>query len=137
MKADAARVAEEAAALRERALAESRASRPDAESRRAFEEQARAIELRMRSGEMLTPAGPDALVRPADVLTVRIADEPELPRTYTVGEDGTIRVPLLGKLRVEGLTAAQVRDEVARQLTTRNLKAAPSVTVTLLQVTRR
>lgn len=136
MREHARQMEREVAAIRERALGESREARADAEAIRALEEQARAMVVRLRSGEVLAPAEPDARLRPSDVVGLRIADEPDLPRTYTVAEDGTIRLPLIGTIKVEGLTADEVRDAVVGELTTRKLKATPSVKVTLFYVVR-
>jgi hypothetical protein len=136
MQEHARQLERDAVAIRERALAESREARPDVAAIRELEEQARATIVRLRSGEVLAPAEPDARLRPSDVVGLRIADEPDLPRTYTVAEDGTIRLPLIGTVKVEGLTADEVRDAVVGELTMRKLKASPSVTVTLFYVVR-
>jgi len=137
MQEHARQLERDAVAIRERALAESREARPDVAAVRELEEQARAMSaVRLRSGQVLAPAEPDARLRPADVVGLRIADEPDLPRTYTVAEDGTIRLPFIGAIKVEGLTAAEVRDAIVGELTMRKLKASPSVTVTLFYVVR-
>jgi protein involved in polysaccharide export with SLBB domain len=66
-----------------------------------------------------------------DVLSIQIADEPALPRAYRVDQEGRIRLPFVGQIRVQGLTAEQVQAEVSRQLVATNLKTNPSVTVSL------
>ena len=68
-----------------------------------------------------------------DVLSIEIAGEPALPRAYRVGEDGVIRLPLLGSVEARGRTADQVRDEIRRVLMDRRLKEDPVVTVTRRQ----
>jgi polysaccharide export outer membrane protein len=70
------------------------------------------------------------------VLALAIAGEPDLPERYTVRPDGTIRIPFVGSVRVQGMTADQIREAVARQLSERNLKANPSVTVTIRRPVR-
>ena len=74
---------------------------------------------------------PNEQVRAGDLLVIEIAGEPELPRDYEVRADGTIRLPLIGTVRVAGLTARQVRDAVAKQITDRGLGASPGVAVSV------
>jgi beta-lactamase regulating signal transducer with metallopeptidase domain len=69
-------------------------------------------------------------VRAGDVLVIEIRGEPDVPRAYAVQQDGTIRLPLSAPLRVQGLTATGVEQEVVRQLTARGLEH-PSVAVKL------
>jgi beta-lactamase regulating signal transducer with metallopeptidase domain len=86
--------------------------------------------LRAATGASDLPAlAEGALIEPGDVLRVEIAGEPLLPVSYAVDERGEIRLPLLGALRAQGLTAMQVGEEIARQLAGKGLKAGPSVTV--------
>lgn len=49
--------------------------------------------------------------------------------TYTVGADGCIDFPVLGKLRVEGMTREQLTDYIKQQLVSRDLVKDPTVTV--------
>jgi len=69
--------------------------------------------------------------RAGDVVQIQIAGEPQLPRNYEVSVDGSIRIPLMGSIRVQGLTASQIRDELTRQLAARGLKENASVGVTI------
>ena len=71
------------------------------------------------------------LVRAGDVLVIEIAGEPDLPREYEVRTDGTIRLPLIGSVRVAGSTASQVREAVVKQITDRGLGKSPGVAVSL------
>ena len=59
---------------------------------------------------------PGARVRTGDVLVVEIAGEPDFPRAFAVAADVAIRLPLMGSLRVDGLTASEVADALARRL---------------------
>jgi hypothetical protein len=74
---------------------------------------------------------PNEPVRAGDLLVVEIAGEPDLPREYQVRGDGTIRLPLIGSIRVVGSTANQVREAIAKQITDRGLGKAPGVAVSL------
>ena len=75
-------------------------------------------------------AGEADPVRAGDVLVIEIHGEPDVPRAYAVQQDGTIRLPLSAPLRVQGLTAAGVAQEVDKQLCARGPEH-PSVTVKL------
>jgi beta-lactamase regulating signal transducer with metallopeptidase domain len=61
-------------------------------------------------------------LRAGDVLVIEIHGEPDVPRAYTVSADGTIRLPLSRPVRVAGRTAADVEQEIVRQLTARGLE---------------
>jgi protein involved in polysaccharide export with SLBB domain len=52
---------------------------------------------------------------------------------YKVTTEGTIRVPFIGSIKVVGLTAAQVRDSIGRQLAERRLGSASSVQVGVMR----
>ena len=69
--------------------------------------------------------------RVGDTLRITIEGEPELPSSYRVRDDGTIRLPFVGVLKVSGLTAAQVREAVGKQLSDRKLGSVSQVRVTL------
>jgi len=73
---------------------------------------------------------PNEAIRAGDVLTIEIHGEPDLPRTYVVAPDGTVRLPLVGTISVAKLTTRQAREAVQKQLTDRRLEAR-DVTVSL------
>jgi beta-lactamase regulating signal transducer with metallopeptidase domain len=74
---------------------------------------------------------PNEEVRPGDLLVIEIVAEPDLPRHYQVRSDGTIRLPLIGSVRVGGSTATQVRDDIAKQMADRKLGTDRGVAVSL------
>jgi polysaccharide export outer membrane protein len=59
------------------------------------------------SSTELGPAGPYR-VGPGDVLEVSVFEVDELGKTVTVGSQGTLVLPLLGEVAVEGLTAPEI-----------------------------
>lgn len=69
-------------------------------------------------------ANPNEPIRSGDVLAVEIAGETELPRTYVVQPDGTIRLPLLGSIRVAGMTARQAEQTITKQIVPRFIRSA-------------
>jgi protein involved in polysaccharide export with SLBB domain len=89
----------------------------------------------MASERLLASSAPVAAAketaRAGDLLVIDIAGEPDLPRVYVVADNGAIRLPLIGDVPVLGLTTAQVREAVIRELTSRQLAGNPVVTVAL------
>lgn len=71
-----------------------------------------------------------ARVQTGDILLVDIAGEDQIPRWYVV-EGGAIRLPLMGSIKVLGLTAETVRTAVARALAERSLASGKAVTITI------
>ena len=62
------------------------------------------------------PEPSDYMVGAHDELLVTVFDEPDLTKIFTVDDDGTISLPLVGRIEVDGLTLRKIRDEITRQL---------------------
>lgn len=75
---------------------------------------------------------PDYLIGPEDVLQISVFDVPDLNETVRVANDGTIAMPLLGRIKASGLTADGLRDRLERELG-KNLLQHPQVTVFVTQ----
>jgi beta-lactamase regulating signal transducer with metallopeptidase domain len=73
--------------------------------------------------ETIELTAPNETIRAGDVLTIDIQGEPDLPRVYVVEPDGTVRLPLVGAVRVVSLTARHARDAVQKQLTDRRIES--------------
>ncbi len=69
---------------------------------------------------------------PGDVFDVRVFDEEQLSGQFQVQEDGTIEFPLLGRLKVEGLTQGEAAASLEERLADGLLKS-PSVTVIVIE----
>lgn len=67
-----------------------------------------------------------------DKISVRVYDEDKLGGDFVVAPGGTINFPLVGKMQVNGLTCADIEDEVARRLTEGYIQK-PSVTCSVLE----
>ncbi len=74
---------------------------------------------------------PTETIRVDDLLIIEIQGEPDLPRAYVVQADGTIRLPLVGTLAVQKLTAAQVKEGVQKLLAKYRIESATAVNVQL------
>jgi polysaccharide export outer membrane protein len=72
----------------------------------------------------------DAPIGGRDVLEIRVTQDPTLNTTVTVGDDGRITMPVVGKIDVSGLTPTQTEARIRQVLEARILtKADVSVTV--------
>lgn len=71
----------------------------------------------------------NATLEPEDRVTITIDGEPDLPKTFTVRADGSIRFPFLGSIRVQGLTTSQVQNAIQKLITDKGLARNPAVTV--------
>lgn len=63
-----------------------------------------------------------------DLLEIKVFDVEELSQTVRVGEDGSISLPLLGRLAIAGLTKGDLEQLLARLLSDRYVRN-PQVTV--------
>lgn len=55
----------------------------------------------------------DYLIGPSNLLEIKITQDPDLSRTLRVDGRGEITMPLIGAVRVQGLTAKQVEEKLA------------------------
>ncbi|MFH2009960.1 MAG: polysaccharide biosynthesis/export family protein [bacterium] len=70
----------------------------------------------------------DTTVGPGDVLEVRVYGEKDLTGLYRIEGDGTVVLPLIGKLKVGGKTPPDIGRRIARKLRKGYLRN-PQVTV--------
>ncbi|HEX7084991.1 MAG TPA: SLBB domain-containing protein [Vicinamibacterales bacterium] len=77
-------------------------------------------------------SAPEYVIGPRDVLAVTVANEPSLSGRFTVVADGTLSFPLLGTLKVGGLSPAAVERELTTRLADGYLER-PVVSVVLEQ----
>jgi polysaccharide export outer membrane protein len=88
-----------------------------------------------------TPTGPTAgapvdansyKVGPADILNVRVWNQPQFSGPVSVQQNGKITLPLIGELQAGGCTPVEIEETIAKSLTKFVLK--PLVTVTVQEV---
>lgn len=79
-----------------------------------------------------TDVSPDYLIGPEDVLQIKVFDVKDLDETVRVSNNGTIVIPLLGRVEASGLTADQLRNRLQNELG-KNLLQNPQVTVFVKQ----
>jgi protein involved in polysaccharide export with SLBB domain len=68
-------------------------------------------------------------IRSGDVLSIEISGESGLPTAYAVQTDGTVRLPILGSIKVAGLTAQQAGEAIRKQVARVNSSASVHVTL--------
>ncbi len=69
---------------------------------------------------------------PMDVLGIEIIEPDKIATRATVSPDGSITVPYIGQVNVNGLTTTQIRERIEKRLADGYLKF-PSVMVSLLE----
>jgi polysaccharide biosynthesis/export protein len=77
------------------------------------------------------PIAPEAEARPGDRVVLKIWNEPEMSDTFTVAQNGSVILPRLGSVPVQGVPIVELEDSLRRAYTAylRN----PSVEVAVLR----
>ena len=70
---------------------------------------------------LLQTARPNFVIGPDDVLDVQVFQVPELSRTIRVDQKGFITLPLLGPVKVEGLSPGELERQLSKLLSARYL----------------
>lgn len=78
----------------------------------------------------------DYLLRPTDVLQVKVFQEEDLTREVSISKEFTISLPLIGTVDVKNRSVRQV-EELIRQLYDRDYLVNPQVTVIVLRYAER
>ncbi len=79
----------------------------------------------------------DYLVGANDLLEIKVFEMPQLDRKLRISADGTISLPLLGLVRVAGLTARQAEEQIAQLLRDGNFVKDPQVSVFVAEFVSR
>jgi polysaccharide biosynthesis/export protein len=73
-----------------------------------------------------------------DLIGVAVYNAPELTRTFRVGEDGTIGLPMITeRIKAEGLLPSELEAKISGALKTGEILVEPVVTVTILEYNSR
>jgi polysaccharide export outer membrane protein len=87
--------------------------------------------------ESSVPTAPvDYVLRPADVLQVKIYKEEDLTREVSVSQEYTVSLPLIGNVAVKNRSVRQI-EEMIRQLYERDFLVNPQVTLIVLKYAER
>jgi polysaccharide export outer membrane protein len=82
---------------------------------------------------ILYPASRDVVLEQGDLLTVRLYDTADYQPEVRISLDGTIQLPLIGSLHVEGLTLHQTERLIAERLMNEGMYRNPQVTIQLTE----
>jgi polysaccharide export outer membrane protein len=82
---------------------------------------------------ILFPANRDVYLWHDDLITVHIFGSLDYAPTVRVGLDGTIQLPLIGSVQVEGLTLHQAQSLIAQKLISAGMYRDPQVTIQITE----
>ena len=82
---------------------------------------------------ILYPANRDVYLWHDDLITVHLFGSSEYGPTTRVGLDGTIQLPLVGSVQVEGLTLHQAQDLIAQKLVSAGMYRDPQVSIQIME----
>jgi len=69
---------------------------------------------------------------PNDIVNVTVFQEPDMTTQQQISRDGTISVPLIGRVKIDGLSVGEAQDLIAKSLSEKYL-VNPQVTVSVAQ----
>lgn len=76
-------------------------------------------------------------IKPEDVMRLDVYGEESLKNVQMlVTPDGLISIPFIGEIKAEGMTPAELRDEIAKKLESEGILINPVVQVAILQIHR-
>jgi polysaccharide biosynthesis/export protein ExoF len=76
----------------------------------------------------------DYLLAPSDAVRIKVRDWPDLAGDYTVGPEGRIAMPVIGDLKAQGISAAELGQAVAEAI--RRNSGRTEVTVAAVEIIR-
>jgi polysaccharide export outer membrane protein len=82
---------------------------------------------------ILYPANRDVYLWKDDLIAVHVYQSQDYAPLVRVGLDGSIQLPLIGSLRVEGLTVHQAQDLIAAKLVSAGMYRDPQVTIQITE----
>jgi polysaccharide export outer membrane protein len=82
-----------------------------------------------------------AFIRPGDIFEMRLSGMPQEEAAafavqYTVGQEGTVNVPLIGEVKVNGLTATQVERAIQTRLVSEKIFTHPTAIINIMAGSR-
>jgi polysaccharide export outer membrane protein len=82
---------------------------------------------------ILYPASRDIILDQGDLLTIHLYGTIDYQPVARISLDGTVQLPLIGSLHVEGLTIHQTEDLIAQRLTNAGMYRNPQVSIQLTE----
>jgi len=108
------------------------ASAPDSNAAGSASSMAAAGALR---GPISHPSSSTLVIGPGDQVDVKVYGAPDLSGRTRVGGDGNISLPLIGYVRIAGLTSEQAQQSISEKLRERNIVKDPQVSVFVKEYT--
>ncbi len=86
-------------------------------------------------------AEPVVTIRPGDVFDMRVtgipaevaASDGTAALQYTIGQDGVVNVPLLGKIKIAGLTSSEAEDQIQAKYIAGKIYTKPVIIISVQQ----
>jgi len=91
-----------------------------------------AASLAPRAGAQAV-AAPLVQIGAGDTISLQVFGQPDMTGSIYVGEDGTVSVPLVGRVKVAGLSPAEAGQRIEAALREGNVLVDPHVTVAVAQ----
>lgn len=82
---------------------------------------------------ILYPANRDIVLQQGDLLTIHLYDTTDYQPEVRISLDGTVQLPLIGSLHVEGLTLHQTENLIAERLKSAGMYLNPQVNIQLTE----
>lgn len=82
---------------------------------------------------ILYPASRDIILERGDLLSIHLYGTADYQPEARISLDGTIQLPLIGNLHVDGLTIHQAQDLIAKRLTSAGMYRDPQVNIQLTE----
>jgi polysaccharide export outer membrane protein len=82
---------------------------------------------------LLFPETHDPELQPGDLLSIHIFGQPEFATGIRLGSDGTVLLPLIGAVKLGGLTVSQAEIYIEQRLIDAGMFRNPQVTITLTE----
>ncbi len=82
---------------------------------------------------LLFPAGHDLQLHDGDLISIRLYGDPEYTPTVRIGTDGTVLLPLIGLVRLQGLSTTAAEELIASRLRDAGMFKDPQVILQLLE----
>ena len=89
----------------------------------------------------LRAADANAMIRPGDAFDMRVTGIPPEVASgdgtaglhYTIGQDGIVNIPLIGKMKIAGLTSSQAEDQIQAKYMADKIYTKPIVIISVEQ----
>lgn len=82
---------------------------------------------------LLFPPARDPMLAPGDIITIHIFEQPDYAPEVRVGADGSVLLPLVGKVDLDGKTVSQAERIIEQRLIDAQIYRSPQVTIQLAQ----